>query len=87
MFHDETVSPSESHTYAIYGIDQHCNFSRAVSFTVATPTPKPGATAPHIPIVGYPPDLKAARGGRPRPVLRYQHQLTRLLSVRFQRAR
>ena len=49
-FRDEGVAAGQNHTYAIYAVDQHFNFSPAVSFTVATPVPKAGTAAPPPPV-------------------------------------
>jgi RHS repeat-associated protein len=57
-FFDETVAPGEQHTYAVYAVDQHYNFSAATLVTVTvppfatltgTPPPLPGGT--HLPSV------------------------------------
>ena len=39
-FSDEAVSPGSSHSYAIYTVDQHFNFSAATSFDASTPAIK-----------------------------------------------
>ena len=48
-FFDETVSPGEQHTYAVYSVDQHYNFSSAASVTVTVP--------PFATLTGTPPPL------------------------------
>jgi RHS repeat-associated protein len=39
QFIDETVNPGESHTYAVYTIDQHFNLAPAASLAVSVPVP------------------------------------------------
>ena len=36
-FSDEAVSPGATHTYTVYTVDQHFNFSAAVAITASTP--------------------------------------------------
>ena len=49
MFQDETVSPKSAHTYTVYAVDQHYNFSPAA--TVTAPAPSwPAAFAPKLPL-------------------------------------
>jgi hypothetical protein len=50
---DEAVSAGSQHTYAIYTVDQHDNFSQPVSLTASTPAPVSGAnTPPPVPAHG-----------------------------------
>lgn len=45
-FSDETVSPGDNHTYTIYAVDQHYNFSAASSVTATMPVPVKGSMGP-----------------------------------------
>jgi hypothetical protein len=71
QFSDETVSPEEVHTYTIYAVDQHYNFSPAATLTVTAPAypsaASPGSTPTHPPTVIAPHAAIETRLANPEP--------------------
>ena len=58
VFQDEAVAPKSTHTYTIYAVDQHFNFSPAASVTVTAPA-WPAPFVPKAPLPQPPARPKA----------------------------
>ena len=67
QFADETVAPGSTHTYAIYTVDEHYNFSAAASVTVAVPAVPAGVSTPPPGPIVVPPGVKPKAALPPPP--------------------